>query len=1097
MGKKLSELNQQNSATQEEYLLIDKDNAQESHKIKLKDIDVVNFLNGELVNEVKYAMEELGGASLYDGIQKLFKNIPHTHFTNRITSDNTTQAPTVKAVYDYILENGGGGGGGTGTGGSGIKEKVDNPKLWELTSGMYEVTSGFYYTVDNYQSLENTSAILFIGDDSPEQDINYFMIAGRVKYYGVMKIDGSDGTIVTEDFSNEEISESSTNKDIPSSKAVYDFVTSEVEIKASTEPKIWELDKGWHYINQGFYLNESDYFDIAGSILIYKTYPANASCNYYGLGKVYSNQINLIYGDILNVNGWKCTCNVERFTEEINAESPLNHNYPSEKAVVDFVTSEVEIKASTEPKIWELKKGLHYIIKGLYVNEDKYVTIPNGALIFKSGRENTSCNYFGLGIGIIGNNSINTIYGDCMLVGGVWSGDINVNDFVDEINSDYPYNYNFPSEKAIVEFVQGQLNSLIDTAPDKLNTLNELANALNNDENFASTVMGEIGKKIDKEAITTEVSGNSTDDEIASAKAVYDFVVNNKEIEVVTNPKIWELESGLYRVQGGFYHSNEKEVNDLINGETSTITPNQSTVDYEAIDHEMFLIVYKQTTDDPNTICRFVVFGDDTDSYSGIITMSLSSFEDNMYAVYSGNLVSITKTDEINENSTNEQYPSAKAVFDFINNNASKSQILSEDTNITDLETGSYISQQEKSIRLYLTPNKFVFLDGCNIINQKGERLFGETSLGEISKGLIIGTILELDENDESTTYNGIIYYQISKNNNNDIILTEFVKIGNSDTEDVYKKEQISGEISLLDLDTGIYYADASVAPTIVNITSDRQMTLGFGKIINYNLSTQAGETSIRMCNGLIFGVYTSENDDDRQSIIYYSIMEQNGEVNVVQFTDLIEDFLTKEDFQNKLQTTISSSSTDNEIPTAKAVFDYFSTNAHKRQYINSSTYLYELDTGIYEVSATEVLNRDYSNNPVSTTFKPIDIHITDYKIVEMVSGMVLHHRGKVESGVNYDDVYSGLIIGKFGNTIGDTDKEINKVYYYSGCRQLGTSYLLSFIDLTGDSLINEDQITQIINSDSTHSQIPTAKAVYENLEQKSQVQIITWEEND
>ena len=75
--------------------------------------------------------------------------------------------------------------------------------------------------------------------------------------------------------------------------------------------------------------------------------------------------------------------------------------------------------------------------------------------------------------------------------------------------------------------------------------------------------------------------------------------------------------------------------------------------------------------------------------------------------------------------------------------------------------------------------------------------------------------------------------------------------------------------------------------------------------------------------------------------------MEQNGEVNVLQFTDLIEDFLTKEDFQNKLQTIISSSSTDNTIPTAKAVYDYFTTNAHKRQYINSSTYLYTLDTGI------------------------------------------------------------------------------------------------------------------------------------------------------
>lgn len=557
MGKKLSELNQQNSATQEEYLLIDKDNQNESYKIKLKDIDITNFLKGYLVNEIEEAKNELGGTSLYEGIQALFDNVPHTHFTNRITSNNTTQAPTVKAVYDYILENGGGGGGGTGTGGSGIKEKVDNPKLWELTSGMYEVTSGFYYTVDNYQSLENTSAILFIGDDSPEQDINYFMIAGRVKYYGVMKIDGTDGTIVTEDFSNEEINESSTNKDIPSSKVVYDFVTSETKAKVSTKPNIWELDKGWHYIKEGFYLGrgEDRYVKVEDSALIYKTGDPVTICQFYGIGCVYSEQMNLIRGQVLEAITY---CDITCFTEEINAESPLNHNYTA------------------------------------------------------------------------------------------------------------AVNHNYPSEKAVVDFVQKQLNSLIDTAPDKLNTLNELANALNNDENFASTVMEQIGKKIDKEAITTEVSGNSTDDEIASAKAVYDFVVNNKEIEVVSNPKIWELESGLYRVQGGFYHSNEKEVNDLVNGETSTTTPNQSTVDYEAIDHEMFLMVYKQPTDDPNTICRFVVFGDDTDSYSGTITMSLSSFEDNMYAVYSGNLVSITKTDLININSTINEYPSAKAVYDYV-----------------------------------------------------------------------------------------------------------------------------------------------------------------------------------------------------------------------------------------------------------------------------------------------------------------------------------------------------------------------------------------------------------------------------------------------
>ena len=43
-----------------------------------------------------------------------------------------------------------------------------------------------------------------------------------------------------------------------------------------------------------------------------------------------------------------------------------------------------------------------------------------------------------------------------------------------------------------------KIASLIDSAPDTLNTLNELADALGKDANFAVTVTEQIGKKIDK-----------------------------------------------------------------------------------------------------------------------------------------------------------------------------------------------------------------------------------------------------------------------------------------------------------------------------------------------------------------------------------------------------------------------------------------------------------------------------------------------------------------------------------------------------------------------------------------------------------------------
>lgn len=1249
-----------------------------------------------------------------------------------------------------------------------------------------------------------------------------------------------------------EINENSTNGEYAGAKAVYDLVKNFAEngtsVEYSTNPNIWELEKGWHYIQKGFYLgrDEGEYVTIEDSVLIYKTGDPVTVCQFYGIGCVYSEQINLIRGEVLEAATY---CDITRFTEEIDSESPLNHNYPSEKAVVDFVKKQINSLIDTAPDklntLNELAEALgndenfasavmtqigervtkedfdtflseigrndtyaiskssyttdwESILPAIVISTDEYDYIykfsTNGRIMnyyMQKGdtyiRQGGSCeliypydtNFRGYGVInnsiyylIVDNDQVaiccfdietednyilrytsmnftsstisaidNCLYifgGDIYNASGerenftsVYKYDIETDEFtntgiettynkevvpvvvddkiytfggseakynskvdgydciriIDTTNNSFTelpmksslWSYYAPAviDKKIYLFAGNQgvssnlsyntniyvfntidnsmkqldiylplkvaepVTAVVDTVIYILGGISE-DGATNHNQVFTLT-------KGEKTKLVKDVDSFSTHLEYPTAKAVYDFVSNKTDIPMVTDPIIGTLTDGIYKLKEGFYYGSSDddyqrldnygsdnllfvsgskyfvfaentryygttygygvggggyygtckierlvtEVNDDSNneeypsakavydfvsdyvdknrlcytegtgvvfeetGEFSSISDIHTlTADLDLVVGQTYEVEY--TFEDGSTKIRQITATGLTDSsgidnYEKIVILN-DSDDANFFLYYNTDIVDeslvavdnsvayvlsgaksveiytseivhkldtkyLNTSNVISEQSTDDEIASAKAVFDFVNNNASKSQILSEDTNLTDLETGSYISQQEKSIRLYLTPDKFVFLDGCNIINQKGERLFGETSLGEISKGLIIGTILELDENDESTTYNGIIYYQISKNNNNDIILTEFAKIGNSDTEDVYKKEQISGEISLLDLDTGIYYADASVSPTTINITSDRQMTLGFGKIINYNLSTQVGETSIRMCNGLIFGFYTSEKDDDRQSIIYYSIMEQDGEVNVIQFTDLIEDFLTKEDFRNKLQTTISSSSTDNEIPTAKAVFDYFSTNAHKRQYINSSTYLYSLGTGIYEVSATEVLNKDYSNILASTTFKPIDIHITDYKIVEMVSGMILHHRGKVESGVNYDDVYSGLIIGKFGNTIGDTDKEINKVYYYSGYCQLGTPYLLSFIDLTNDFALAEDVVpnTRTINgkalsedivinysdvgadqSGSATAALNEAKTYTDNLTaQKSQVQIIIWEADD
>lgn len=56
------------------------------------------------------------------------------------------------------------------------------------------------------------------------------------------------------------------------------------------------------------------------------------------------------------------------------------------------------------------------------------------------------------------------------------------------------------SSKAIAstEFVAKSLAALVDSAPDQLNTLNELAKALGNDSNFAATMTAELAKKLNR-----------------------------------------------------------------------------------------------------------------------------------------------------------------------------------------------------------------------------------------------------------------------------------------------------------------------------------------------------------------------------------------------------------------------------------------------------------------------------------------------------------------------------------------------------------------------------------------------------------------------
>ena len=197
----------------------------------------------------------------------------------------------------------------------------------------------------------------------------------------------------THPFIYSSVSENSSDKEYPTAKAVYnfvkEFVSNETDTQRSSNPKIWELDKGWHYITQGFYYGEgeNDYVKLVGFAVIYKPYSANISCTYIGLGVVDSSKTNTICGDVMYVNNkWQGTCSVQHFTEKITVDNPLNHNYPSEKAVVNFVTSyvnaEKQIPVVQNPNLWELEDGWYYVDDGFYYTEENYVKLTPEALIY-------------------------------------------------------------------------------------------------------------------------------------------------------------------------------------------------------------------------------------------------------------------------------------------------------------------------------------------------------------------------------------------------------------------------------------------------------------------------------------------------------------------------------------------------------------------------------------------------------------------------------------------------------------------------------------------------------------------------------------------
>ena len=91
-----------------------------------------------------------------------------------------------------------------------------------------------------------------------------------------------------------------------------------------------------------------------------------------------------------------------------------------------------------------------------------------------------------------------------------------INDVTAKLSDEKANKTEIPSLEGLAteEFVSEKMAEFVDSAPEALDTLNELAEALGNDPNFATTVATEIGKKADKTYI---------DEEVASPKDVLKF----------------------------------------------------------------------------------------------------------------------------------------------------------------------------------------------------------------------------------------------------------------------------------------------------------------------------------------------------------------------------------------------------------------------------------------------------------------------------------------------------------------------------------------------------------------------------------------------
>lgn len=161
-------------------------------------------------------------------------------------------------------------------------------------------------------------------------------------------------------------------------------------------------------------------------------------------------------------------------------------------------------------------------------------------------------------------------------------------------------------------------------------------------------------KKVDKESIVTEITEDATDDTIPTGKAVFDLIQSEKQFTSLSNPNLWELTNGLYEIVNGFYYNT-----------------NGGYYELDTANYWMFVTKLETIS---GVICYIYRLG--LLKYKITITSSDGVDFSGLISEYNRECTSISDT------STNYETPTAKAVYDFVQNAIQEALYVDEEETV-------------------------------------------------------------------------------------------------------------------------------------------------------------------------------------------------------------------------------------------------------------------------------------------------------------------------------------------------------------------------------------------------------------------------------